>query len=115
MVAEYFVNLRHPDSDYIPSDKSITHVDEFLKLMSVLTGDNRYEEYVHLYTEEEKRGGKVNMCRILDYRESKGRTEGEKRVLNLIAKLIEENKTAELISISSDETLLNRLYMEYGL
>ena len=111
MVAEYFVNVRNSDSDYVPSGKSIVHVDEFLKLMSVLTGDKRYEEYIDLYTEEEKRGGKVNMCKILDARESKG----EQRVLELISRLVAEGKSNEIKLISSDEVLRNRLYVEYGL
>jgi len=119
LVAEYFVNVRCSNSDYVPSGKSIVHVDEFLKLMSVLTGDKRYEEYIDLYTEEEKRGGKVNMCKILDARESKGRkegrTEGEQRVLELISKLVAEGKSNEIKLISSDEALRNKLYVEYGL
>ncbi|MBQ4069710.1 MAG: Rpn family recombination-promoting nuclease/putative transposase [Lachnospiraceae bacterium] len=119
LVAEYFVNVRHSNSDYVPSGKSIIHVDEFLKLMSVLTGDKHYAEYIDMYTEEEKRGGKVNMCKILDARESKGRTEGriegEQRVLELIDKLIEDNRTVELSNISENEGLRNILYVEYGL
>lgn len=115
LVAEYFVNVRNSNSDYVPSGKSIVHVDEFLKLMSVLTGDKHYEEYINLYTEEEKRGGEVNMCKILDARESKGRTEGEQRALKLISKLIAEGKSNEIKLISSDEVLRNKLYVEYGL
>ena len=123
LVAEYFVNVRCSNSDYVPSGKSIVHVDEFLKLMSALTGDKRYEEYINMYTEEEKRGGRVNMCKILDARESKGRTqgkmegrtEGEQRVLELISRLVDEGKSNEIKLISSDEVLRNRLYVEYGL
>ncbi|MBQ4069709.1 MAG: Rpn family recombination-promoting nuclease/putative transposase [Lachnospiraceae bacterium] len=115
LVAEYFVNVRCSNSDYVPSGKSIVHVDEFLKLMSVLTGDKRYAEYIDMYTEEEKRGGQVNMCKILDARESKGRTEGEQRVLELISRLVAEGKSNKIKLISSDEVLRNRLYVEYGL
>ena len=119
LVAEYFVNVRCSNSDYVPSGKSIVHVDEFLKLMSALTGDKRYEEYIDMYTEKEKRGGQVNMCKILDARESKGRTqgrtEGEQRVLELISRLVDEGKSNEIKLISSDEVLRNKLYVEYGL
>ena len=119
LVAEYFVNMRNNVTDYIPSSKGIVHVDKFLKLMSVLTGDSRYEEYIHLYTDEEKRGGKVNMCRILDARESKGRKEGrkegEQRLLSLTEKLVKDNRTVELSNISTNDALRNTLYVEYGL
>ena len=72
---------------------------------------------------KKKRGGKVNMCKILDARESKGRmqgrkegrTEGEQRVLELISRLVAEGKSNEIKLISSDEVLRNKLYVEYGL
>lgn len=37
-----------------PDPSVITHVDEFLKLMRVLTGDNRYEKIS--FTEQEQKG-----------------------------------------------------------
>ena len=59
---------KRKDPDYIPNDPmEIEHVDEFLKLMAVLTGDNRYVDIVKLDGKEI-----VNMCdvatRILVYR-----------------------------------------------
>ena len=48
MPARFFVEKRK-DPDYIPNDPmEIEHVDEFLKLMAVLTGDNRYVGIVKL-------------------------------------------------------------------
>lgn len=48
MPARFFVEKRK-DPDYIPNDPmEIEHVDEFLKLMAVLTGDNRYVDIVKL-------------------------------------------------------------------
>ena len=42
IIARFFVEKRK-NPDYIPEDPmEIEHVDEFLKLMAVLTGDNRY-------------------------------------------------------------------------
>ena len=42
IVARFFVEKRK-NPEYIPDDPMIIkHVDEFLKLMAVLTGDNRY-------------------------------------------------------------------------
>lgn len=48
MPARFFVGKRK-DPDYIPNDPmEIEHVDKFLKLMAVLTGDNRYVDIVKL-------------------------------------------------------------------
>lgn len=43
IVADYFVQMRI-NKDYIPSKETIKHVDEVLKLMSVLTQDERFEQ-----------------------------------------------------------------------
>ena len=48
MPARFFVEKRK-DPDYIPNDPmEIEHVDKFLKLMAVLTGDTRYVGIVKL-------------------------------------------------------------------
>lgn len=48
MPARFFVEKRK-DPDYIPNDPmEIEHVDKLLKLMAVLTGDNRYVGIVKL-------------------------------------------------------------------
>ena len=48
------------------------HVDETLKLMSVLTDDRRFEEVI----EELPEKGGTSMCTVLDKVENKGREEG---------------------------------------
>ncbi len=70
-VADYFVQKRMND-DYKPSDEQLKHVDEILKLMSVLTGDTRFEEVIR---ELSGKGG-TSMCTVLDKIENKGREEG---------------------------------------
>ena len=70
IVADYFVQLRK-SKEYQPSKDEILHVDEVLKLMSVLTNDDRY---VKVQTNGK---GKVrNMCEAMDRAEAKGRSEG---------------------------------------
>jgi predicted transposase YdaD len=56
-----------------PDDKTtIKHVDEVLKLLSVMSGDRRYEEIF-----AENRKGKVkNMCEVAERLVNQGRTEG---------------------------------------
>ncbi|MBR1757249.1 MAG: transposase, partial [Lachnospiraceae bacterium] len=55
-----------------PKDpEKFKHVDELLKLMSVLTHDDRFVEVLN------QEGGKPeNMCEVLDYVEAKGRAQG---------------------------------------
>ena len=65
LVAEYFINV-YDNPEYEPDSAIITHVDEFLKLMRVLTGDYRYEQIA--FTEQERKEG-VRMCKVLDARE----------------------------------------------
>ena len=43
IIADYFVQLNE-SNDYVPKEKTIKHADSFLKLMSVLTQDDKYVE-----------------------------------------------------------------------
>ena len=71
IVARFFCEKRR-NKDYTPNDRTvIKHVDEVLKLLSVMTGDNRYEEIL-LYKGKEV----TNMCDVAERLENKGRTEG---------------------------------------
>ena len=63
------------------------HVDSLLKMMSALTGDDRFEQIVN----ERKRGERKvrNMCEVLDRAERKGEKKGEKKgILDTLAKLV---------------------------
>lgn len=77
VVADYFIHSRK-NPDYRPKNPvKFKHVDELLKLMSVLTRDERYVELLN------QEGGKPeNMCEVLDRAEErgmiKGREEGRK-------------------------------------
>ena len=71
-VADYLVQKRMTN-DYKPSADLLQHVDETLKLMSVLTDDRRFEEVI----QELPRKGGTSMCTVLDKVENKGREEGK--------------------------------------
>ena len=71
-VADYLVQKRMTN-DYKPSAELLQHVDETLKLMSVLTDDRRFEEVI----EELPGKGGTSMCTVLDKVENKGREEGK--------------------------------------
>ena len=72
IVADYFVQKRMK-KDYKPINKVIKHVDELLKLMTVLTGDSRFEEQIKEMHKEE---GEVRMCEVLDKIENRGINKG---------------------------------------
>ncbi len=72
IVADFFVNKRK-DKNYRPSDKRvIKHVDEVLKLLSVMTGDNRCEEILKVPEKEDIQ----SMCDVAERLVAEGRTEG---------------------------------------
>ena len=75
-VADYLVQKRMTN-DYKPSADLLQHVDETLKLMSVLTDDRRFEEVI----EELPGKGGTSMCTVLDKVENKGREEGKQEGL----------------------------------
>ena len=114
VVAEYFANV-YTNPEYKPEPHVIRHVDEFLKLMKVLTGDNRYETIV--FSKEEKEEG-IDVCKVLDYREArgeaKGRAEGEECLNKLIHILADKGyQLAEILSLTSDAEKRAKLYKEY--
>ena len=60
------------NGDYVPDKVTMKHIQETLQLLSVMTGDHRYEEAV----EKTEEGGPKNMCEVLDRIENKGRLDG---------------------------------------
>ena len=61
IVADFFVQKQR-NGDYEPSRKEIQHVQEMLQLLSIMTGDRRFEEACA----KDSEGGPKNMCEILD-------------------------------------------------
>lgn len=77
IVADFFVQ-RRKNKQYIPSQKTICHVDEVLKFLSVFTNDEHYERATESCKQE---GGQTmtNMRDVLDKVEERGFSEGEKK------------------------------------
>jgi hypothetical protein len=96
IVANFFVNKRK-NKNYVPDDKTtIKHVDEVLKLLSVMSGDRRYEK-IFAENKNKSRKGKVkNMCEVAERLVNQGRTEGlaEGRAES-IGRLLRKGKTPE--------------------
>ena len=137
IIAEYFVNKRR-NIEYTPSAQEIQHVDEFLKLLQALTGDDRYFDVLNLLQKEAKKEG-VNMCEILDKVENRGIAIGEKRgeirgekrgeirgekrgreemadeINQLNAILLKQNRMDDLIRTLTDRNYQRQLMVEFGI
>ena len=109
IIANFFVQKRK-NKDYKPDDpRTIQHVDEVLKLLSVMTGDRDYESILY----DGKRDDEVkNMCEVAQRLKREGREEGIKQGIkqgiqssvNMLRKL---GKT--------DEEILSLIMEEYKL
>ena len=95
IIADYFVQMRK-NRNYIPSQKQIQHVHEFLQLMTVMTGDKRYEE---VYYKSGKELG--NMCEVLDAVENRGRIQAHiAAVTRRLTRLLSRNLPIDAQEIS---------------
>lgn len=72
-VADYLVQTR-TSGNYIPSDDQIVHVDETLKLLGAITGDNSFQETMNTFMANGKEG--VTMCDVVQRIRNEGREEG---------------------------------------
>lgn len=110
IVADYYTNV-YNTNEYVPDNAVITHVDEFLKLMKVLTGDKRFEEIAHTITEAEKE--ELRMCRILDEREARGEARGFARGLTEGREQgIEQGKVNTLVFLVKDGIISTEIAVE---
>ena len=113
---------KRKNKDYIPDDKTtIKHVDEILKFLSVMTGDNRYQE---ILSDKE---GVSNMCdvaqRLEDRGIEKGLQKGREEGLSLggnqmIYSLVEDKsismeKGAQKLGISVEKLRANMINAGY--
>lgn len=98
VVANFFVNKRK-NSDYIPDDPTeIKHVDEVLKLLSVMTGDKRYETIL-----KEKKEVR-NMCEVADRLENMGVAKGRAEIIeNMLRKGMTSEEISQMCEIDLEE------------
>ena len=116
VVANFFVKKRL-DSEYIPDDLTeITHVDEVLKLISAVSGDNRY-----YYAVKDTKGKVRNMCEVAERLERRGIEKGIKKgVSQGMAQGIEVGRVREYIAVRRedgmpDETIVSNLMKRFNL
>ena len=129
VVADYFVQKRE-NGDYFPSSQDLTHVQETLQLLSIMTNDNRFEEAYNTNTDGQK-GGPRNMCDVLDKVESRGiekgiakgvakgkaegEIEGKNQMALLVKKLLDQGRIDDVKRASEDEVYRDQLIKEFGI
>ncbi len=107
VVANFFSEKRK-NANYIPDDTQvIKHVDEVLKLLSVMTGDNVYQQV--LLSDDRK--GVNTMCDVAERLVNKG----EDKLALLIRKLNEVGRSDDIIKAASDEEARKKFYREFGI
>lgn len=116
IVADYFVQKRE-NGNYIPSSQEITHVQETLQLLSIMTNDHRFEEVLNESTKEE--GGPHTMCDVLDRVETKGMEKGmekgEDMVTLLVKKLLDSGRLDDVKRITEDKEYRRKLLRELSI
>ena len=107
IVADFFVRKRK-NKDYVSDDKTeIKHVDEVLKLLSAMTGDERYEEIL-----AEKEKGEYNtMDTVAEHLVNMG----EARLGKLINLLLQNNRIEDVKKASVDKEARKKFYKEFGI
>ena len=125
IVADYFVQMRK-NKTYVPSQDKLVHVREVLTMLSVLTGDARYEEAFSSFDDGDFVGG-VNMCKFLDELEARGvaigeargkaigEARGEDNFARLTLKLKELGRVDELFQAAADAEFRAKLMKEFSI
>ena len=112
ILVDYLHQIRTNNS-YNPKDYIIKHIDELLTLMSVMTGDKRFEDSINEANEKEAR----YMCEVLDIIENRGiekgleqgRQEGADMVSKLNELLLNEGNIDKLHRANTDKNYRHKL------
>ena len=122
IVADYFVQKREKD-DYIPSVQTMKHIQETLQLLSVMTGDHRFEDVCN----DQQRGGPQNMCEVLERVENRGIQigmqkgtqsgiqQGEDMFALLVKKLLECGRMDDIRRATEDRAYRQKLMKELSI
>ena len=116
ILVDYLHQIRTNNS-YNPKDYIIKHIDELLTLMSVMTGDKRFEDSINEANEKEAK----YMCEVLDIIENRGiekgleqgRQEGADMVSKLNELLLNEGNIDKLRRANTDKNYRHKLLKEY--
>lgn len=105
-VAHFFKNKRMLDK-YQPLNEEIEHLEAFLDLLKVFTGDKKYEEIKYSLLERQKKGEVVTMCTVVEKFTNDGIQQGIQQggkqiILNMYNKGCDVETISDLSGISLD-------------
>lgn len=97
-------------------NQNIIHVEALCQMMEALTGDTRFTDLIeNLMQKQEEKGDEIIMCEYIDMLEARGEIRGEKRLADLIQRLLKEKKYDDISLASSDSRKRQELYHMYGI
>lgn len=110
-VAQFFKCRRLNDKDALKRNKMhIKHAEAFAELLSVFTGDKRYEDEIPYIRKEEAEGRKISMCWIMDSERQEGIEQGIKQGVTMAVKMLFKNGASmELVAASIPQLTPERL------
>ena len=81
-MAHFFKNKRK-NKDYQPLDEKIDerHLEAYLELLSVFTGDEQYKKILEELLRQQKEGKVITMCNVVERFIEEGRIEGKAGLL----------------------------------
>ena len=95
VVADYFTQKQRT-GNYIGSKEELKHVQETLGLLSVMSGDHRFEEEYNKAADAEQGKEIKTMCEVLDRIEARGVAIGEARGISIGEARGEFNKARDM-------------------
>lgn len=105
--------------NYVPTGQPIRHLEALLLLLEALTGDTRYGEIVPEMLKQERKGGQVTMCDLIEKYEQKGIQKGIqkglRRVNLLNQRLLSDQRFEDLKRSVEDSAYQEMLLAEYHL
>ena len=105
-VAHFFKHRRNPGR-YKPLDEKIEHLEAFLDLLGIFTGDGKYTEIKDELLEKQRQGKEVTMCSVVEKFTNDGIKQGIKQGIErgieqeqkqIISNMYKEGCDAETIS-----------------
>ena len=106
---------RKLDEYFQTTEFQLDHPEAFLDWLSAVTNDRRYRKAKELIETTEGKGGKINMCVLLDMYEERGEARGIHEINTLNLRLLDDNRLEDMQRAMVDTDYQKELMKEYGI